>query len=118
MITICCIVYVMLAKASSTDFNLSLTASSLLPLAVLLGAILQIFDSPVFWTKAVLLRSWSILRSKCFIGWVDPSMCHIALDVILGMLRARNELKEVLAEQCTCEEGKAFDKMVMIGSKD
>ncbi|GJZ73395.1 RNA-directed DNA polymerase, eukaryota, partial [Tanacetum coccineum] len=35
-----------------------------------------------------------------FIEWVDPLMCHRALDVIPGFLRARNELEEDFDEQC------------------
>ncbi|GJR07284.1 hypothetical protein Tco_0530268 [Tanacetum coccineum] len=36
----------------------------------------------------------------CFIGWVNPPMCNRALDVIPCLLRSRNELEEILKEQC------------------
>ncbi|GKB12002.1 hypothetical protein Tco_0845925 [Tanacetum coccineum] len=35
-----------------------------------------------------------------FMGWVDPPMCHKALDVIHALLSAKNELEEDLEEQC------------------
>ncbi|PWA88400.1 zinc finger, GRF-type [Artemisia annua] len=34
-----------------------------------------------------------------FIGWADPPMCCQAVDVIPGLLRARNDLEEDLEEQ-------------------
>ncbi|GJS61760.1 hypothetical protein Tco_0656544 [Tanacetum coccineum] len=32
--------------------------------------------------------------------WVDPPMCHKALDAIHGLIKARNELEEDLEEKC------------------
>ncbi|GJS23058.1 zinc finger, GRF-type containing protein [Tanacetum coccineum] len=47
------------------------------------------------WTDQNLSISFyccSILGAKCgFIGWVDPPMCHKALDVITRLLRVTNE---------------------------
>ncbi|GKF15509.1 hypothetical protein Tco_0056971, partial [Tanacetum coccineum] len=31
--------------------------------------------------------------------WIDPPMCHQAVDVIHSLLRARNDLEEDLGEQ-------------------
>ncbi|GJR08011.1 abscisic acid receptor PYR1-like protein [Tanacetum coccineum] len=60
------------------------------------------FVTPLYVVIASMLESGrSVKGTNCgFIEWVDPPMCHRALDVIHGLLRVRNELEEDLEEQC------------------
>ena len=38
--------------------------------------------------------------SKCmFIGWYDPVMCPCSIEIILGLLRSKNELEHLLKKK-------------------
>ncbi|GJT07041.1 zinc finger, GRF-type containing protein [Tanacetum coccineum] len=61
--------------------------------------------------EVVIRRSWTnrnpgrrfygcpTLSPACvnFLGWYDPPMCQRSVQIILGLLRSRNELEEILA---------------------
>ncbi|GJS32359.1 hypothetical protein Tco_0530741 [Tanacetum coccineum] len=47
---------------------------------------------------AVVRTSWTNrnLGSCPFLGWVDPPMCTRAMDIILGLLRSRSQMEDLL----------------------
>ncbi|PWA46012.1 zinc finger, GRF-type [Artemisia annua] len=51
------------------------------------------------WTNRNSGRRFYYCPACGFIGWIDPPMCYRVVDVIPGILRARNELEEDLEEQ-------------------
>ncbi|GKD65698.1 hypothetical protein Tco_1307806 [Tanacetum coccineum] len=49
------------------------------------------------WTKRNQGKRFYACPTFCpFLGWVDPPMCPRSMDIIPGLLRSRNQMKDLL----------------------